>query len=258
MYNFGVLSFWGFNTKFKVILKIQIYRNCPLLQFESLIQNLFGILKSDQHESCRAHQIKQLLFWEFFKLLRKIKSNFGILICPNSNWNFPKLEFSISNCFVQIHTLPLKIGSGPLKMFCSIQNFEQLLYWQKFDVSSNFGSNLQKNKREWIVPATVIRCGSRASLPRTAAACATPRVSTPPHNCLPACVASRRGSSASCPLAIKATPPADALLLFLSHPTPVSFFASKIHRGHSPSEPLEHPCTFAKASATVCTPWCKL
>jgi len=63
-------------------------------QFESLIQNLFGILKSDQNESCRARQNEQLLFWEFFKLLRKIKSNFGISILPQfksvlpPNWNF--------------------------------------------------------------------------------------------------------------------------------------------------------------------------
>jgi len=49
MYNFGVLSFWSFNTKFKVILKIQFFRKCPLFQFESPIQNLFGILKSGQH-----------------------------------------------------------------------------------------------------------------------------------------------------------------------------------------------------------------
>jgi len=82
MYNFGVLSFLCFNTKFKVILKIQISKNCPLFQFESLIQNLFGILKSDQHESCRAPEFKQLLFWEFFKLLRKIKSNLGISSLP--------------------------------------------------------------------------------------------------------------------------------------------------------------------------------
>jgi len=82
MYNFGVLSCQSFNTKFKVILKIQISRHCPLFQFESLIQNMFGILKSDQHESCRAYQIEQLLFWECFKLFRKIKSNFGISNLP--------------------------------------------------------------------------------------------------------------------------------------------------------------------------------
>jgi len=82
MYIFGVLSFSSFNTKFKVILKIQISRNYPLFQFEFLIQNLFGILKSDQHESCRDQQIEQILFWEFFKLLRKIKSNFWISNLP--------------------------------------------------------------------------------------------------------------------------------------------------------------------------------
>ena len=100
------------------------------------------------------------------------------------------------------------------------------------------------------MPATVIRCGPRASLPRTAAARATPRASPPPRSCLPACVASWRGSSASSPLAIKATPPADAILLFLSHPTPVSFFASKIRRVHSPFEPPKHLHRFARNSAT--------
>jgi hypothetical protein len=53
MYNFGVLSFWSFHTKFKVILKIQISGKCPLFKLKSPIQNLFGILKSGQHESCR-------------------------------------------------------------------------------------------------------------------------------------------------------------------------------------------------------------
>jgi len=60
MYNFGVLSFLSFTTKFKVILKIQISGKCPPFQFESPIQNLFGILKSDQHESCRAQKVEQL------------------------------------------------------------------------------------------------------------------------------------------------------------------------------------------------------
>ena len=71
MYNFGVLSFWSFNKKFKVILKIQFSRNCPLFRFESPIQNLFGILKSGQHESCRAQKVEQLSCWEFFKLFGK-------------------------------------------------------------------------------------------------------------------------------------------------------------------------------------------
>ena len=109
----------------------------------------------------------------------------------------------------QIRPSPFKISFGSLNMFCSIQNSEQVLFWQKFDFYSNFGSNLQK--REWIMPATVIRCGPRALLPRTAAARATPRASPPPRSCLPACVARYRGSSASSPLAIKAAPPADAL-----------------------------------------------
>ena len=96
MYNFGVLSFWSFNTKFKVILKIQISRKCPLFQFEPPIQNLFGILKSDQHESCRAQKVEQLSCWEFFKLFGKIKSNFGNSdLAQFKNLNFPDLRFEL-------------------------------------------------------------------------------------------------------------------------------------------------------------------
>jgi len=150
MYNFGVLSFWSFNVKFKVIFKIQISRNCPIFQFESLVQNLFGILKSDQHESCRPPQIEQLLFWEFFKFLWKIKSNFGISVLTKLKIGIsPNLGFWNSNCLVQIQTLPLIISSGLLNIFCSIQNCAQLLVWQNFYLSSNFGSILQKTKMVW-------------------------------------------------------------------------------------------------------------
>jgi len=58
-------------------------------QFESLIQNLFGILKGNQNESCRAHQNEQLLFLEFFKLLSKIKSNFGISVVTKFKLDLP-------------------------------------------------------------------------------------------------------------------------------------------------------------------------
>jgi len=64
-------------------------------EFESLLQNLFGILKSDQNKSCRALQDEQLLFWEFHKFLRKIKSNFGISILPKFKLNLP--QFGILN-----------------------------------------------------------------------------------------------------------------------------------------------------------------
>ena len=120
MYNFGVLSFWSFNIKFKVILKIQISRKCPLFQFESPIQNLFGILKSDQHESCRAQKVEQLSCWKFFKLLWKIKSNFGNSDLPQfKNWNFPNLDLKFK-LFCQIHLYPLRISFGHQNMFCSL------------------------------------------------------------------------------------------------------------------------------------------
>ena len=103
MYNFGVLSFWSFNTKFKVILKIQISRKCPLFQFESPIQNLFGILKSDQHESCRAQKLEQLSCWEFFKLLCKIKSNFWkSWFAPIQKFEFLWIEFELQNCLAKL------------------------------------------------------------------------------------------------------------------------------------------------------------
>ena len=108
MYNFGVLSFWSFNTKFKVILKIQISRKCPLFQLKPPIQNPFGILKSGQHESCRAQKVEQLSCWEFFKLLYKIKSNFGNSVLPQfKNLKFLWFEFDFqtvwpnSPCYTQ-------------------------------------------------------------------------------------------------------------------------------------------------------------
>ena len=96
MYNFSVLSFWSFIIEFKVILKIQNSRKCPLFQFEPPIQNLFGILKSDQYESCRAQKVEQLWCWEFFKFFGKIKSNFGNPDLPQfKNLNIPKLDFEL-------------------------------------------------------------------------------------------------------------------------------------------------------------------
>ena len=155
MYNFGVLSFWSFNTKFKVILKMHISRNCPLFQFESLIQNLFGILKSGQNESCRAHQSEQLLFGNFSSCWEKSKVILEFLSCPNSNWNFPQIGIWISNCFAQIHPLPLKISSGSLNKFCRVQNSEGLLFWPKFDFYSKFWSNLKKIRKGEIIMATL-------------------------------------------------------------------------------------------------------
>ena len=103
MYNFGVLSFWSFSTKFKVILKIQISGKCPLFKLKSPIQNLFGILKNGQHESCRAWKVEQLSCWEFFKLFYKIKSNFGNSDLPQfKNLEFLWIEFEFQNCFGKI------------------------------------------------------------------------------------------------------------------------------------------------------------
>jgi len=59
-------------------------------------------LESDQHESCRAQQIEQLLFWEFFKLLWKIKSNFGISVLVKFKIGiFPKWEFEFQTVLVK-------------------------------------------------------------------------------------------------------------------------------------------------------------
>ena len=119
MYNFGVLSFWSFNIKFKVILKIQISRKCSLFQFESPIQILFGILKSDQHESCRAQNVEQLSSClEKSKVisscLEKSKVILEFLFCPNLN------------------------------QFCGFAKFAQILNWRqnstKMKVVQNFTS----------------------------------------------------------------------------------------------------------------------
>jgi hypothetical protein len=73
---------------------MQISRKCPLFQLKPPIQNPFGILKSGQHESCRAQKVEQLSCWEFFKLLYKIKSNFGISdLSPIQKFEFQQFEF---------------------------------------------------------------------------------------------------------------------------------------------------------------------
>jgi len=93
---------------------MHIYKNCPLLSFESLIQNLFGILKSGQNESYRAHQSEQNLFWEFFKLFRKIKSNFGISILPQfKNEISPKLGFEFQIVLPKFIPFHSKLALGP-------------------------------------------------------------------------------------------------------------------------------------------------
>jgi len=120
MYNFGVLSFGSFNAKFKVILKIQFSEKCPLFQFESPIQKLFGILKSGQHESCRAQKVEQHSCWKVFKLLWKIKSNFGNSDLPQfKKLNFPNLDLKFK-LFCQIHPFLLRIGFGNQKKICSL------------------------------------------------------------------------------------------------------------------------------------------
>ena len=144
MYNFGVLSFWRFSTKSKVILKIQISGKCPLFKLKSPIQNLFGILKDGQHESCRAWKVEQLSCWEFFKLFYKIKSNFRNSVLPQ----FKNLELSLNfKLFGQFSYFPLRISSGHQKMFCSSQIFVQLLFWHIFIFYSKSQSNFMFSER---------------------------------------------------------------------------------------------------------------
>ena len=85
-------------------------------------------------------------FGNFSSYWEKSKVILEFLFCPNSNWNSPKLEFWISNCFPQIDPLPLKIGSGSLNKICRVQNFEEFLFWPKFDFYSKWWSNLKKMK----------------------------------------------------------------------------------------------------------------
>jgi len=73
-----------FQCKIQSNFEITDFQKVPLFQFEPQIQNPFGILKSGQHESCRAQKVEQLSFWKFFKLFGKIKSNFGKSDLPNS------------------------------------------------------------------------------------------------------------------------------------------------------------------------------
>ena len=146
MYNFGVLSFWSFNTKFKVIFKIQISGKCPLFQLESPIQNLLGILKSGQHESCRVQKVEQLSCCKFFKLLCIIKSNFGNPVLPPIQ-KFEFIWFELNFIlFGQINQFPLRFSIGHQNKCCSLWNSEQLLFWWNFVFSSNLGRILQNYK----------------------------------------------------------------------------------------------------------------
>jgi hypothetical protein len=65
-------------------------------------------LKNGQHESCRAWKVEQLSCWEFFKLLNKIKSNFGNSVLPQfKNLEFLWFEFEFQNClgkFTSFHS----------------------------------------------------------------------------------------------------------------------------------------------------------
>ena len=209
-------------------------------------------------------KVNKIYFGNFSSCLEKSKVILEFLSCPNSKWNFPQIGIWISNCFAQIHPLPLKISSGSLNKFCRVHNSEGLLFWPKFDFYSKLWSNLKKIRKGEIVMATVPeeggctagrgrmhcrrgrhRCFARRHAPRhTAARLLEVAVKWPnswrPHPLLPVTI------------------PRCTLLLFSLHSTLVSSFASKIRRAHSPSEPPEHLCTFAKVSATVCTPWCKL
>ena len=54
-----------------------LFQNNDLkLSFGLAFQKLFGIRQNLLNRSCKAHLVEQLLFWQFFKLLRKFKSNF--------------------------------------------------------------------------------------------------------------------------------------------------------------------------------------
>ena len=72
-------------------------------------------------------------------------------------------------------------------MFCSIQNSEQLLFWQKFDFCSNFGSILQKDRKG------EDRLGYNDPMGHERP-CHRPQLRTPlrahvrARNCLPTCV----------------------------------------------------------------------
>jgi len=77
----------------------------------------------------------------------KSKGILEFLFRPNSNWICPQFGIWISNWLAQIHTLPLKIGSMSLNKFCRVQNFEEVLFWPKFDFYTKFWSDLKKTWR---------------------------------------------------------------------------------------------------------------
>jgi hypothetical protein len=77
MYNFGILSFWSFNIKFKVISKLPNSKKMSPFDFKFKFQNPGWIWKSFQHESCRSWNYEDFIFWEFlscymfFKVISK-------------------------------------------------------------------------------------------------------------------------------------------------------------------------------------------
>jgi hypothetical protein len=82
----------------------------------------------------------------FSSCYTKSKVILEILFCPNSKiWNFFDLSL-IFKLFGKITLDPLRISLGHLNMICSLQNLAQLLFWWKFDFSSNFGRISQTDK----------------------------------------------------------------------------------------------------------------
>jgi len=83
-------------------------------------------------------------FWSCFG---KSKVILEFLICPNSKLEFFPIWDLDFKLLALIRPFPFEISFGPLKMFCSIQNSEQVLFWQKFDFYSNFGQFSQKDRK---------------------------------------------------------------------------------------------------------------
>ena len=182
-------------------------------------------------------KMNNFYFGCFSSCWEKSKVILEFLLYSSSNWNFPQIGIWISKCFIQIHTLPFRISFGPLKMFCSIQNSEQLLFWHKFDFNSTFGSNLQNTEREGICLATVIRWAPGAPLPSAAAERAEPRTRPAATQLLAGRVTARRGRPRPLRLVLLSTSAAGvAFLPSQSKKTPTSILAKFTTHAFSSAE----------------------
>jgi hypothetical protein len=142
MYNFGVCNFWSFNIKFKVIS-----RKVSPFVFKFKFQNPVRIWKSFQHETCRAWNYEDFIFWEFFKSLHDFgiisKLLFRVLVC----WG-GELQ-----CSANQGSAASGMGAGEPPMSCWPSN----ALWMSAPISRAFLSRLRASLVSLYNPDATVR-----------------------------------------------------------------------------------------------------